>query len=270
MPKASLIISIYNSIDFLRVVLDSLQYQTEQDFEIIISEDAQHLNVKEFIHSYPFKNQYLHLSQEDTGWQKNKALNRAIQAANADWLIFIDGDCVLHPRFVEFHVKQSAPDRILCGKRVKLNNKLTAVLLSNSVNILRMQHILFSSFLANSKRIKFVEEGFFINPTGLLGFIPRMRKMRHLTGSNMSFSKQAIVAINGFDEDYVKPAYGEDRDLSWRFIAAGYHHYSLRNLAVQYHLHHTEIWQDQSENTQKAALKIAANQFVCKNGIQKF
>jgi len=48
----------------------------------------------------------------------------------------------------------------------------------------------------------------------------------------MSFSQKAIYAINGFDEDYVRPAFGEDRDLSWRFRAAGYQHKSLRNLGV--------------------------------------
>jgi len=54
----------------------------------------------------------------------------------------------------------------------------------------------------------------------------------------MSFSKKAIIAINGFDEDYILPAIGEDIDLSWRFIQAGFKHKSVRNMAVQYHLHH--------------------------------
>lgn len=38
--KASLIISIYDNVSFLKVVLDSLMYQTEKNYEIIISEDA--------------------------------------------------------------------------------------------------------------------------------------------------------------------------------------------------------------------------------------
>ena len=54
----------------------------------------------------------------------------------------------------------------------------------------------------------------------------------------MSFSKAAILEINGFDEDYIRPAIGEDIDLTWRFIAAGYHLVAARNLAVQYHLYH--------------------------------
>lgn len=270
MYKASLIISVYNNVDFLRAVLDSLKYQSEQNFEIIISEDAAHVHVEQFISTYPFKQDYQHLSQEDNGWQKNKALNRAILAAKSEWLIFIDGDCVLHPRFVEFHVKLATPNRILSGKRVKLNQELTNSILTDSKQVLNIQSTLFQRLLCGKQGIKFLEEGLFINPKGLFGFIPVIRKMRHLTGSNMSFSKKAILEINGFDEDYVLPAFGEDRDLSWRFVGAGYKHCSVRNLAVQYHLSHKESWQDQSENLEKAISKKSENQFVCKNGINKY
>ncbi|MDR0370880.1 MAG: glycosyltransferase, partial [Prevotellaceae bacterium] len=89
MYKASLIISIYDNIDFLRVILDSLKHQTEKNIEIIISEDARHEHVRHFIRQYPFENDHQHITQEDRGWQKNKALNNAIRAAKSDWLIFI-------------------------------------------------------------------------------------------------------------------------------------------------------------------------------------
>ena len=52
--KASLIIAIYNNIRFLKAVLDSISYQTEKDFEIIITEDGENAEVKEFINHYPF------------------------------------------------------------------------------------------------------------------------------------------------------------------------------------------------------------------------
>ncbi|MCF0188930.1 MAG: glycosyl transferase, partial [Bacteroidaceae bacterium] len=35
--KATVIVSVYKNTRFLRVVLDSLRWQTEKDFEIIIS-----------------------------------------------------------------------------------------------------------------------------------------------------------------------------------------------------------------------------------------
>ena len=85
----------------------------------------------------------------------------------------------------------------------------------------------------------------------------------------MSFSKKAILAISGFDENYVLPAIGEDIDLSWRFIQAGFKHKSVRNLAVQYHLYHKENWVNQDENLSKMLEKQSRKEYICKNGLIK-
>ena len=93
--------------------------------------------------------------------------------------------------------------------------------------------------------------------------------MKQLKGCNFSCYKSALEAINGFDEDYILPAIGEDIDLTWRFKGMGYKLFSLRNFAVQYHLHHKENWTDQSENERIMFGKIKENQFVAKNGLLK-
>jgi len=85
----------------------------------------------------------------------------------------------------------------------------------------------------------------------------------------MSFSKKAISSINGFDEDYILPAIGEDYDLTWRFMVAGYTYKSVRNLAVQYHLYHPENWVDTIENMKICLRNQHENRFICKNGLEK-
>ena len=267
--KASLIIAVYKNIPFLKAILDSLRFQTEKDFEIIIAEDGENESVKLFIEQYSFEQTYQHLTQKDEGWRKNKAMNMAITAAKADWLIFIDGDCVLHPRFIEMHLRYSDEKSVLVGKRVKLDEKNSTKLLNNKGNTEFLQKQLLIKLIFGKGDIKFIEEGIFISPDGLLGFIPKIRKGKRLTGSNMSFSKKAIITINGFDEDYVLPAVGEDLDLNWRFAAAGFFHKSVRNLAVQYHLSHIENWVNQEENMAIYQKKQLENNFVCNNGIIK-
>lgn len=264
--KASLIISIYKNCVFLKAVLDSLPFQTEQNFEIIISEDGNDPEVKRFIDNYPFQNPHKHLVQEDLGWRKNRALNRAILAASAEQLIFIDGDCILHPRFIEIHTTYFQQDRILAGLRVFLNEEQSTQVLKSTQHIQKIQFIIWKA-LIKSDGIKRPEEGIFCSPTGFMAFIPKLRKLDYLTGCNMSFSKIAIMSINGFDEDYDKPAYGEDTDLVWRFKMAGYKFYSLRNLAVQYHLNHPRSWTDQSENMNKGMTKQQRKEYICKLGI---
>lgn len=265
--KASLIIAIYKNIPFLQTILDSLRYQTEKKFEIVIAEDGENESVKQFIEQYSFEQPYQHLTQKDEGWRKNKALNMAIRAAKADWLIFIDGDCVLHPRFIEMHLRYAAEKTILVGKRVKLDPESSAQLIKSSGNTKFLQKQLLQKMIWGKGDIKFIEEGIFISPDGLFGFITNLRKGKRLVGSNMSFSKKAIHTINGFDEDYILPAVGEDYDLNWRFAAAGFKNKSVRNMAVQYHLSHIENWVNQDENMIICKKKQLENKFVCINGI---
>lgn len=268
--QSSLIISVYKNTSFLDAVLKSLPGQTFRNFEVIISEDGDSEEMRDFLSQVKLPFPVRHLTQEDLGWRKNRALNRAIREAKSDWFVFIDGDCVLHPRFMEFHWEMAEEKFILAGKRVKLDPETSELLISGKVKPEEMN----SRILANFSKIKkqggaFVEEGLFINPSGALGFLTKVRKMRHLKGCNMSFHRKAIEAINGFDEDYVKPAVGEDADLLWRFQGLGYELKSVRNLAVQYHLYHLESWTDQEENLRIMKSNQQANRFICKNGLKK-
>jgi cellulose synthase/poly-beta-1,6-N-acetylglucosamine synthase-like glycosyltransferase len=269
-PKASLIISVYKNTAFLAAVLHSVEKQTWRDFEVIISEDGESVEMRNFVANLKCSFPVVHLFQPDTGWNKNRALNRAIQAATADWMVFIDGDCVLHPRFMEFHWGLANEKSILAGKRIKLDPETSEDLISNKVDLQSMNRVIRNS----SSKIKgngggFVEEGLFFDPKGFLGFIPKLRKMKYLKGCNMSFHRKAIEAINGFDEDYQKPAVGEDADLLWRFLGLGYRLKSLRNLAVQYHLYHKESWTDQEENLKLMKKNQAEKRYVCLNGLKK-
>ena len=269
-PKASLIISVYNNVRFLKKVLDSVNAQTFKNFEVIISEDAMHDGMKTFLENYPLEYSYQHLVQEDLGWRKNLALNRAILTAKSDYLIFIDGDCVLHPQFVEKHIFYSKENRVLAGRRVMLNEKLTNMILDERMSPTDIEKYLLSHiFSLNKEGISFPEEGFFINPKKVWGFIPYLRSVKSITGCNMSFSKKTIMSINGFDEDYKLPAIGEDADITWRFKESGYKLFSVRNYAVQYHLNHKKNWAEQNINLRIMEDKMKKNQIRCLNGIEK-
>ena len=85
----------------------------------------------------------------------------------------------------------------------------------------------------------------------------------------MSMSRTDLMAINGFDENYTLPATGEDYDIEWRMEANGCKIVSLHNLAVQYHLHHTENWHDHEQNMVYCRAQQEKNEYICKNGIRK-
>lgn len=268
--KVSLIISVYKDISSLRTVLEGLRFQTYKGYEIVVSEDGDSQVMKDFLNDYKHDNTIIHLTQPDVGWRKNQALNNAIRKSAGDYLIFIDGDCVLHHRFIENHVRFSGRKKILAGKRVKLGPAFSALFREQIHALPELERKVEREKKAMRKDgAKFYEEAFYVNPDGILSFIPKIRKMHQLKGCNMSFYREDIEAINGFDEDYVLPAIGEDIDLTWRFKGLGYPLISLRNLAVQYHLHHKENWTDQSRNLQLMEEKMGLRQYVCLNGLKR-
>ena len=257
--KATLIISVYKNIAALEAILRSLEKQTEQDFEVIISEDGEDSTMAAFVQSYPFRWPMRHLTQADEGWRKERALNQAVVAAKTDWLVFIDGDCVLHPRFMEYHIRYQQRGVMLAGKRVKLNSEL-------SERILHGKSICMLPYLFLHRGCRYVEEAFFYRCAEWM-----RRPVKHLVGSNMSMSRTDLMAINGFDENYVLPATGEDYDIEWRMIANGCRIVSLRNLAVQYHLYHPENWDKESQavNVKYCQAQQSKNEYICHNGIEK-
>lgn len=259
--NASIIISVYRNTEALRCQLDSLKKQTRQDFEVIISEDGACPEMAELVQHYDWSWPHQHLTQEDKGWRKNTALNRAIQAARHDWLIFLDGDCILHPRFIEWHLREAAKHAgekvMIGGKRIKLNPELSREILDRCA--IRLLPRLFSR-----KGCRYVEEAFYLPICQWL-----RRPIKHLVGSNMAMSKAALMEINGFDENYTRPATGEDYDIEWRLRESGYRIISLRNLAVQYHLWHKENWQEQDINRRYCEEKQSRHEIVCTNGLRK-
>ena len=268
--KISLIISVYKNTSFLQAVLDSLRHQTMLPDEVIISEDGNSREMREFMEGYDkggMQVNLVHLTQEDRGWQKNQALNRAIVAATGDYLIFIDGDCVLHSRFIQNHVRLANPKDILAGKRIKLGPVFSGELQKTSVTVFERQ-LLGRIRQLREDGAQFVEEGLYVPLNPLSRAIIRGLGISAIKGCNFSCFKAAMLAINGFDEDYIRPAVGEDIDLVWRFKGMGFHIVSVKHFAVQYHLYHKESWTSQEENMNMLRQKQASRQYRCLNGIE--
>ena len=260
--KASIIISVYKNTQALHLILESLRVQTNKDFEIIISEDGEDEGMLNFVSNYNWFCPYQHLTQQDIGWRKNRALNRAVVAAKNEWLIFIDGDCIVHPRFVEMHLYYATkdPNKILLGKRVKLSPTISRKILKYDFSCIKQWWKLFIYGCSCADEGIFIP--YFLNK--------QLKSTKHLIGCNMSFSKTAIISINGFDEDYILPAVGEDADIHWRLMRKGYEFISVRNRAIVYHIYHEKNWVDQEKNLEIMCCNQQKNQIFCKKGINQY
>lgn len=110
--KLSVIITTYNSEEWLRKVLLGYMVQTVTDFEIVIADDGSTSKTKDVVNQFSdkFKFPIIHVWQEDNGFQKSRILNKAILKSNSDYLLFTDGDCIPRKDFVEKHLKYKQKD----------------------------------------------------------------------------------------------------------------------------------------------------------------
>jgi len=128
--EASVIISFYNKIDALKLVLSGFARQSMKNFELVIADDGSNSSVvnelAQVITGSPMK--IRHIWQNDNGWQKNSILNKAIVEASADYIIFIDGDCIPHRHFIKEHVSAKDRNQVLTGRRVMLSKMVSDLL----------------------------------------------------------------------------------------------------------------------------------------------
>ena len=131
----SLIIAFYNDILWLEMIFEQLKKQTFKDFEVVIADDGSREDVVQRIMQlktempFPIK----HVWHEDLGWRKDIILNKAVVASDADYLVFIDGDCLPHHKFLEEHWKYRQEGVVVAGRRVPLTKKITESLSVKSV-----------------------------------------------------------------------------------------------------------------------------------------
>lgn len=270
MNKVSLIISVYNNIRNLDLIFTALTIQSFKDFEVIVSDDGSGNDMKNLLSEWQNKNtlNIKHVWQNDDGFRKNKILNESIRQSQTDYLIFIDGDCIPHSDFVKAHYDSKEENTVLSGRRVYFgkdfsNSITTEKILDKSYQKLTARLII-ESLMRTKNGSYCAEEGILIKNKIIRKLI--LKQEVSILGSNFSLDKKLIVAINGFDESFIGPGYGEDTDIERRLRLYKANLKSIRNLAVQYHLYHTKTIE--AENNRFYYNKIKDdNNYFCKNGL---
>ncbi len=218
--KVSVIIAVYKDVEALELIIESLKNQTYKNFEVVIAEDGQDEEMQAFIKSIKDLD-IKHTTQEDIGVRKSKSQNNGIKTSSGEYLIFIDGDCILYSDFIEKHLKLSSPLNIISGRRVNLGPKYSSFLRNKNITSFWLEKNFTKKYFDISKDAreeKHTEEGFKIKPFSFLHKILHLKYKKKdvsILGCNFSCYKQAMIDINGFDEELGNSAYASDTDLEW-------------------------------------------------------
>ncbi len=231
----SVIIAVYEQSNVLKLVLESLLKQSDQDFEVVIADDGSSSSIIQVVEEYNslFKVPINHVWHKDDGFRKTIIANKAVIAASQEYLIFIDGDCLLHPRFVEMHKKYSKRGRYLSGRRVMYGEKLTSQITPETI---RSDDYYQISFWKSGSDKESHSRGTFSQFGYLIGNL--RKKTYDILGCNYSIYRDDFINVNGYDESILGRGM-EDNNLNWRLQLAGIKGYSVTKVALQYHLYHT-------------------------------
>jgi len=248
--RISLIISTYNKPRYLEQVFKSISKFADYPNEILIADDGSTEETAYLIKKYQseFPVPLIHVRQEDKGFRLSRSRNNGVIKSSGDYLIFIDDDLILHPKFITDHRKHAEKGYFYCGSRVRLGIKKTAAIMANPRNIVSYWENDIKSRL-NAIRIPFLH-------TIIKGPIYTHKRLR---GCHMAFWKEDLVKINGFDERYA--SWGrEDSDIAMRMMHARVKRINFKWAAICYHLHHQT---EQASNANDSLLfEVIANKTI--------
>lgn len=192
MAKYSVIVPVYNRIDEVEDLLQSLAKQSFTDFETIIVEDGSTMPCEDTVKKFQDQIDVKYYFKDNEG--RSIARNHGIERASGDYFIFFDSDCVIPENYFE-----------ILDKRLK----------TTPLDCFGGPDAAHSSFTPVQKAISFAMTSF-LTTGGIRGgkiqlekFVPR--------SFNMGYSRKVYERVGGFRE-----MFSEDIDMSTRIRMAGF------------------------------------------------
>jgi glycosyltransferase involved in cell wall biosynthesis len=236
MTGISVIVSTYNRPSFLERVLCGYASQTDRDFEVVVADDGSSQETFDLIARArrEMNLRIAHVWHEHKGFRKSLIQNRAIVAAETDYLIFTDGDCIPRRDMIAVHRRLATSGRYVAGGYLKLSPQATA-----------------------SIQLSDIESGRFTDLDWLRsqGWKPGHRALRltdkywlsvlldrttttaaNFQGNNTGAWREHLYTVNGFENTM---GYGGlDKALGYRMQNAGIKGIQARYRIIAMHLDH--------------------------------
>ncbi len=192
MPRFSVIVPVYNRVDEINDLLESLSAQTCRDFEVIIVEDGSTEPCGDLVRSFAGKVNVRYFFKTNEG--RSIARNYGIDRSAGDYLVFFDSDCVIPSDY--FSILSAELDR-------------------QPLDCFGGPDAAHESFTPVQKAISFAMTSF-LTTGGIRGGKVQMEKFVPRS-FNMGYSRKVYDTVGGFRE-----MFSEDIDMSTRIRQAGF------------------------------------------------
>lgn len=252
MLDLALIVSTYNQPMLLDRCLHALTRQRDQDFELLIADDGSTQETRSLIEGYKafFGSRLSHVWQADEGFRKTRILNRCVLRTSAEYLVFLDGDCVAQPDYVAEHRRAATPGAYQNGAIIRLDAALSDAVTREGIDDGRVFDTRWLRRTGGRWDRRYLKLSL---PLGLRRWLNRHSATRlYWLGSNSACWRADAVAVNGFDNRF---SYGfEDGDFGNRLANHGIRAETVRWTANLLHLDHGRPYRDEAEMARNRAM----------------
>ncbi len=258
--KLSLLISTYEQPAVLAKALRAVALQTRQPDEVLITDDGSGEETRAVIERWrkAFPAPVHHLWHPHEGFRKVILLNKAVAAAKGDYLVFTDGDCAPHRKYIADHERLAERGFWVQGRRAYVKERYVPEFEPGKTSI--WWWALRGRITGAAKAVRL--------PAPL---VFRNQQQRGIIGCNMAFWLDDVVAVNGFDESLLGRGIGPDSDLGTRVYNLGRPRKFVYAHAITYHLDHPVMPRDNLA-VKRAALEetIRSGRVRCERGLQQY
>lgn len=241
--SVGVIVSTYNNPEWLEKTLWGLKYQSRPADEIIIADDGSDERTRQLIDRYSTEMPLQHIWHEDQGFRKTTILNQAVEAAQSEYLIFIDQDLIARNDFIAQHCRHACRGRFVSGGAIRLPEALSHALSEEDIrtgNAFRVAWLRRQGMVWNWKMSKLCSSSWLC---ALLNTLTPAKASWN--GGNSSTWKEYILRANGFD---TRMHYGaEDREFGQRLENAGITGIQMRYGLPLLHLYHERPYRNKED-----------------------
>ena len=264
--RISFIVLTYNRSDALLAVLRSLARQCHEDHEVLVADDGSSAEqVALLMHEHlAFNCKVRHVWHPDTGFTAALARNLGAYHSTGDYLVFLDGDCVPGPSFVEAHSRLAEKCCFVNGSRVLLSERLTQRAINSEITLFDQSVAFWMKARLDGDSNKLLH---LLGWPGSLYRVQQGFKWKGIRSCNLAVWRQDFFAVNGFDETFEGWGH-EDADLVLRLHHLGIQRKNGFWATEVYHLWHREQQRGRSfVNQQRVCDRMTTNQITADIGL---
>ena len=257
MPTISLVITTYNNPTALHEILQRVETGTDRPEQVLICDDGSGDETRQLVERWKEKSSLniIHCWHEDKGFRKNRILNITLAAITQDVVVYLDGDCLPMPRFIEDHRKLAERGFFVQGRRAFIRESEVPKVLQHKIG--------FSGLFLQGKIHGLAKAFRFPWPV-----IKRNMAHRGLIGCNLAIWAKDLVGVNGYDEEYEGWGIGEDSDLCIRLYNKGLLRKFVYGRAIVFHLDHPVLNKDHlPDSLERLQMTINTKRIRCERGL---